>query len=339
MLHYLDMEEILKLYRQDHEHTVGRRFETRQALDTLTQRFELPAATNFKQLLKDYDMKYATVRSYLYNNRTPVQILVEAALEGNIQALYNQLKLYPKLREKRLYTAALGSAAQGGHEAIIELMFELGAEDMGRSVFISAVVGGQLALVLRELSKDVEAKYIEQAVRIATKGRHKAVVAALLDYSTAYQVKNEAMAGAGESGDNSIVAYVISRGCDNYKTLVVRATAYGHFDIVKQYWHKLSDNDIEFNDTVLYYATKYTDLNMVKFVIENKVVNQKQLDDSILSLKRSRKRFLKKLGDNEYEGVDEAIAAKDRIIEYLKSKRVVTQDVESSEESTQSMSY
>ena len=121
MLHYLDMEEILKLYRQDYE-----QFETRQALNTLTQRFKLPTATDFKQLLRDYDMKYATVRSYLYNNRTPEEIVWQAASEGNIQALYNQLKLYPQLRKEKVYTKALGLAAKGGHEAIIELMMVIG---------------------------------------------------------------------------------------------------------------------------------------------------------------------------------------------------------------------
>ena len=74
MLHYLEIEDILKLYRQNYE-----QFETRQALNTLTKRFKLPAATDFKRLLRDYDMKYATVRSYLYNNRVPAVILWQAA--------------------------------------------------------------------------------------------------------------------------------------------------------------------------------------------------------------------------------------------------------------------
>ena len=122
MLHYLDVEEILKLYRQNYE-----QFETRQALNTLALRFNLPAATTFKQLLKSYDMQYATVRSYLYNNRTPEEILYQAALEGDIQAFYNQLKLYPELRKQHVYDAALYKAAVGGHLAIIDLLLELGA--------------------------------------------------------------------------------------------------------------------------------------------------------------------------------------------------------------------
>lgn len=84
MLQYLGMEEILKLYSHSYE-----QFETRQTLGTLSLRFQLPAATTFKQLLKSYDMKYATVRSYLYNNRQPDEILYHAAFEGNIQTFYN----------------------------------------------------------------------------------------------------------------------------------------------------------------------------------------------------------------------------------------------------------
>ena len=330
MLHYLDMEEILKLYRQDHE-----QFETRQALNTLAQRFELPAATNFKQLLKRYDKKYATVRSYLYNNRGPEEILIQAAFEGNIQAFYNQLKLYRWLRDREVYIEALGRAASAGHEAIIELLFELGVKDSVGIVFRYAVIGGQLALVKKELAKGVV--YIEGSIRDAAKFRLKDVLAVLLDYKKNDQLLVTAMAGAGMSGDNSIIEYVISRGGKDYPTLIESAAMCGHFSVVKEYWDKLGENHIWLNDKVLRGATKHKDLSTVKFLFKEKLVSQTQLKRSLISFKRSRKESLKDKslasGLQELTRLDNEIAVVDSIIAYLNNHGVDVDD-ESSEEST-----
>ena len=330
MLHYLGMEEILKLYSQNHE-----QFETRQALNTLAQRFDLYPTRSFEQLLQSYDMKYATVRSYLYYNRTPEQILLGAALEGNIQALYNQLKLYPELREEVVYNQALEQAAKGGHEAIIDLLFELGAEDVDRTVLKSAAKGGQLALLLKELAKDVKTEYIKQAIRYATINRNKAVLAVLLDYSTTSYLLDEAMAGAGMSGDTTIIEYVISRGGNDYQALIIGASTYRHFDTVRQYWSKLPKNNFRLNDIVLSCAASYKDLEMVKFLVARKLVSKAQLENSLDNLKRKRRHSLlsQRTDKSKYVSADVKIAALDSIIAYLESKGIVTQDAESSEES------
>ena len=326
MLHYLDMEEILKLYSQNHE-----QFETQQALDTLTQRFELPKARSFKQLLRNYDMKYATVRSYLYNNRTPEEILLRAALEGNIQAFYNQLKLYPELRTKRVYNTALEKAAKRGHEVIMELLFELGAKDKHRSVLKSAAKGGQLALVLKELDKGVKTIYVQYAVSRAAANQHEDVVAALLDYLTNDRILDKAMQGAGESGDTTIIDYVISRGGNNYEELIMGAAEEGHFDIVRQYWYKLIKNRVKVGEVILGCAVSYRNLDMVKFLAEGKLVNQEELEDSLGGLKRKLKHLLAKRTDKtrKHDYIHVQIAALDSIIVYLESKGVVAQDAES----------
>ena len=329
MLHYLDIEEILKLYSQNHE-----QFETQQALDTLAKRFELPAATTFKQLLRAYDMKYATVRSYLYDNRDSMEILLDAALEGNIQAFYNQLKLYPKLRKEKVYTQALDQAAEGGHEVILELLFELGAKDKYRSVLTSAAKGGQLALVLKELDKGVETRYIAKAVHNATSNQHKDVAAALLDYLTNDRVLDEAMAGAGESGDTTIIDYVISRGGNDYSTLIEDAAASGHFDIVRKYWSKLPKNFDTVDEVILRCAVSYKNLDMIKFLVEGQLVSQEELEDSLGGLKRKLRLLLmsKQLTSKKYghNSINKQIAAVDSIIVYLESKGVERD--ESSEE-------
>ena len=322
MLHYLEMEEILKLYRQNHE-----QFETQQALTTLAQRFKLPAATTFKQLLRDYDMKYATVRSYLYNNRTPEQILLQAASEGNIQAFYNQLKLYPELREQIVYFLALRCAARGGHEAIMELLFELGAKDVDATVLINAAKGGQLAIVQKELAKEFEPICIEDAVHYAAEYRHKAVLAALFDYSTDTEILRSAMEGAGEGGDTDIIEYVISRGGKDYTNLIERAARCDHFDIVRKYWDKLTVNDVFFNDDILRNAVVYGVLDMVKFLVESKLISRCMLGYRLSSLRRSREKLLedRQLTHVPYElkRIAKQIAVRDSIIAYLESEGVV----------------
>ena len=335
MLHYLDIEEILKLYSQNHE-----QFETRQALDTLAQRFNLPKARSFKRLLKSYDMKYATVRSYLYNNRTPRQILMNAAFEGNIQAFYNQFKLYPDLRNEGIYYAAIASAAQGGNEAIIKLLFQLGARGVGRSVLFNAARGGQLELVLKELAKGFKSEDIEVAVSYAASNQQKAVLAVLLDSLTNDQILTEAMDGVGVSGDNSIIEYVISRGGRDYSSLIRSAAAYGHFDIVRQYWDKLTVNDTEFNDSVFQDAAKYADLATVKFLVERTLVSPYQLKTTLREVKSNLEETIedKQLasGPHELERLDNRIAALASIIAYLES--VGVEEFDSSSESSSSAS-
>ena len=330
MLHYLDMEEILKLYRHNHE-----QFETRQALNTLLERFNLSKAINFKQLLKRYDKTYATVRSYLYDNRAPKEILLQAALEGNIQALYNQLKLYPELRNKEDYIKALGGAAKGGHEAIMELLFELGAEDSVGLVLRYAAAGGQLALVQKELAKGAVPAYIESAVNFAAMQQQKEVIATLLDYSTTDQILTEAMAGAGRSGDNGIIEYVISRGGTDFKTLLDNASLQGRFDIVRQYFNKLTNSEVLSNSHVVYYAFRYVDLEMVKFLVERQVLSQKRLEYSLGNLIHKRlllsRRKRRTSEPYELDLLNRKIKAVDGIIEYLEMKGIVGDDISSEE--------
>ena len=344
MLHYLDIEEILKLYRQNYE-----QFETRQALDTLTQRFKLPAAADFKQLLQAYDMQYATVRSYLYNNRIPRKILYQAAVEGNIQAFYNQLKLYPKLRKKTVYTEALGRAAEGGHEVIMELLFDLGAKDKHATILVGAAKGCQLELVLKELDKGVEDLHIQYAVKNAASHRHKDVVATLLDYSTTSQILTQAMIGAGQSGDIAMIDYIISRGGDDYKEMINTAAIYQRLNVIRHYWDKLTKNHRRTNELIAGCATDRANLEMVKFVIEKKLANQEQLSNNLKALKQRRahlhanKRRLdtrskldKHAKLDRLNNFNNELAAVNSVISYLERNGIISEDVESYESSEES---
>ena len=272
MLPYLGIEEILILYHYNYEHTVGRWFETRQTLNTLSLRFQLPTATTFKQLLRAYDMQYATVRSYLYNNRSPKEVLFQAALEGDIQAMYNQLKLYPELRDVDLYSKILYKAAEGGHRAIIYLLLELGATYTD-SIIIGAAAGGHLSLAIEYIN------YLGEAIEITTllsasflaavKGQME-VLAYILSIDTSLDTLNHALEGAGESGNSKTIEYLIAKGADNYLMLVEAASEKGHLEIVEKYCLKVEPSKFYY---ILKYAVEGQRFDIVKCLFEKGVVD------------------------------------------------------------------
>ena len=316
MLHYLEMEEILKLYRQNHE-----RFETRQTLNTLSIRYNLPAATTFKQLLRDYDMQYATVRSYLYNNRSPLEILYQAALEGDIQAFYNQLKLYPKLRKQKNYTVALGKAAEGGHRAIMDLLLELGASK--NMIFIGAARGGKLDLFKEEIVKEGK-KSIKRSVLInsaysAAKNNQMEVLAYILSLNASKTVLNHALKGAGKSQNIAMIEYLIAKGADNYKVILEDAAEKGNLEIFKKYYHKVA-NDSFTNMFVT--AVEERHLDIVKYILEHGLVDSLAFKKMLTDLKYTYKVYVKHLNINQASTKDVANLAKDRdvlskMIQYL----------------------
>ena len=282
MLHYLDMEEILKLYRQNYE-----QFETKQALNTLALKYKLPTATTFKQLLRAYDMQYATVRSYLYDNRTPSEILYQAALEGNIQALYNQLKLYPKLRKQSTYTTALKQAAEGGHRAIIELLLELGATNKD-AVLKGATQGGHLAIVKEELDskKNVELSTLENLAYLAALNNRTDVLEYILSINTANSVREDALRGAGVNGGAEMIEYLAATSLQDYTALVQGAAFGGHLDIVKKYLDRVDPD--KYNDIYLA-GGLVSRLDVVSYLLDKGVIDTNTLYINLIKYKRNYK--------------------------------------------------
>ena len=62
---YIGIEQIIKLYLNG----CGKYFDTRIALDSLSNRFNLQRVSTFKSLVKSYDMKYATVTTIDYQKK------------------------------------------------------------------------------------------------------------------------------------------------------------------------------------------------------------------------------------------------------------------------------
>ena len=337
MLHYLGMEEILKLYQKNYEP-----FETRQTLGTLSLRFQLPASTTFKQLLRSYDMKYATVRSYLYDNRRPLDILLQAALEGDIQAMYNQLKLYPWLRKHYIYTQALEEAAEGGHRAIMDLLLELGASK--KVIFIGAARGGHLTIVKEEIAKFgkeyLKTSPLSKAARTAAANNQREVLDYILSLNASSTVLNIALEGAGISGNAATIEYLIAKGAYNYAELVIGATEGGHFELFKQYYGKVSPNTLY---RIFQAAIDNLHLDIVRFLFRRKVVYEDTVVECLGDLKHNYRYYVrqiskpKKLSSNELAELARKRDGAAPIIEYLERHGVTNEEsseVESSEESS-----
>ena len=326
MLHYLGIEEILKLYRQNYE-----RFETLQTLGTLALRFNLPAATTFKQLLKSYDMHYATVRSYLYKNRSPKEILFQAAKEGDIQAMYNQLKLYPKLRKKHVYTSALYKAAVGGHRAIIDLLLELGADK--HEILVGAAKGGHLSLVIEELAKVDKKGIIDsrlaEIARLAAANNQLEVLDYILSINASKRVLNFALGGAGTSANTATIEYLIAKGADGYTALVEGAIEGDHFELFKQYYGKVGPEESYY---IFQTAIDNLRLDVVRYLFESGVVDEDELVEALGDLRRGYRNNVrqmdnpKKLSYKELGKLALKIDDTTHIIEYLEYHGVTNEE-------------
>jgi hypothetical protein len=307
MINYLDMEEILKLYNQDHKP-----FETRLTLDTLSNRFNLPRAKTFKELLESYDTKYATVRSYHYKGRTPEEILLQAAEEGDIQAFYNGLKLYSGLRNKDIYNKAVKRAALGGHIAIINLLLDLGADNYN-DILDYASQGGHLDIVMMVI-KDLyygKLKYVDpdDAIRLAAEGSHINVLDYLINHPAwnpkyfphPSDLANLGMEGAGFSGDEEVIDYLISKGADHFTDLLSGAVEGNHLDLVKKYHDMASVGSHQYFH-IFHKSAKRGRLDIVKFFVEKGAINRKTLNSALLYATKNNQ---------------------DEVVKYLKNQRTV----------------
>ena len=322
MLPYLGMEEIL--YSQSYE-----QFETRQTLNTLAIRFQLPAAITFKQLLKSYDMQYATVRSFLYNNRTPKEILYQAAKEGDIQAFYNQLKLYPELRFQDYYTYALQEVAEVGHKAIIDLLIELGANPY--VIPIGAASGGHL-----DIFKDVidKANLIGKTLPLADSAQSAAennrmeVLDYILSINPSKAVLSYAMEGACTSGNAAMIEYLIAKGGDDYVALIQGATRGDHFDLFKQYYSKVKTAKLYYTFRL---AIDNLRLDVLEFLLEKGVIETDILQQTLIDYKREYKICGRQLNALKPSSKDLAELVRNRekslsIIEYFECHGVTNKD-------------
>jgi hypothetical protein len=252
MLNYLGMDGILELYDLNHE-TV----ETREVLDMLTQRFNLPGPFgNFKDLLAKYDKKYATVRSYIRIDkslsyprqlRKAQRILKNAAVQGKVQVVVDGFKLYPDLLNRLVLNEAVQAAAKGGHEAIIDLLIDLGANSKNNQILVGALNGGHIDLITglkyQDLIQPIGDKYDDLVIYSIEDQMLPSLKYLLSLLDTMGSVPNSLIEYAGRVGNPSIIDYLIDCGADSYSELVIGAMLGGHFDLALKYLDQVPDGD------------------------------------------------------------------------------------------------
>jgi hypothetical protein len=245
MLNYLDMEGILELYALNHE-----TFETQEVLNMLTHRFNLPGKPKtFQELLKRYDHKYGTVRSYNRIDKTldsydqlqaAARIQGKAALHGNIQSVINGFKLYPDLLNSSL-NDLIYQGAEGGHELIIDLILDLGGNPENNEILKGALNGGHLDLITGDKYRAFYKPVIsEDMYWILGTGAiyHNQLASLKFLFSLPNylpSVPNSLMGFAGELAYQGIIDYLISSGANDYSALVWGAMYHEHFDLVVKY--------------------------------------------------------------------------------------------------------
>jgi hypothetical protein len=144
-----------------------------------------------------------------------------------------------------MYNDALFHAAIGGHEAIINLLLDLGAENKRGEILSGASVGGNLDLVIKQNVHDSRghlSRYYEEAIGNASLYNNLNVLKYLLSLKGEnYKNKpprnypNYGIFNAGMSGNQEIINYLIICGANNYVNLVEGASNAGYLDIVRNY--------------------------------------------------------------------------------------------------------
>ena len=329
MLNYLDIESILKLYAQDEDYEI---FETQEALNILAQRFKLKEAKTFKQFLKNYDTTYATVRSYHYIDRggnydyeveQATQIFVQAALEGNIQAMINGLKLYPELKDVKTLNRALEIAAMNGYEAVIDLLLDLGATNTENQILSGAARGGHLNIMKAEKYKAYKKSFKNwpgildygRIIGQSIKGEHLEVLKYLLTFKSRQDASvNCQMYIAGTVSNEEIINYLISEGATKFDNLVVGAIEADNFDIILKYWDLAmeingdinEDSTINDDDVKLLFerAAIKNRPDVLKFLLDEGLIEQETLDYTLgvaITKDADNKiiKYLKSMGANE----------------------------------------
>jgi hypothetical protein len=239
LIYYLDIEGIVQRHQVN-----PAAFETPWSLNLLTQRFDLPSSKSFPAFLDQYDAKYATVRSYSLPGSKPKAIILKAAEAGNLQAFYLGLRRNPKYKNPTFLNIALRRAARGGHQVMIDLIKDLGGTSFKHEVRGTAE-GGHLEKLKRliaqrpDLSQDGLFDVTNGAVKFGQLDTVKYLISLsdLVPFFWTCLIR-----GAGYSGNQGLIDYIISQGGDDYTELILGAIRQGHLELAIRYMGKTGLN-------------------------------------------------------------------------------------------------
>ena len=126
------------------------------------------------------------------------------------------------------YNDIMAYAASEGHERIVRMMLDLGANYYNYSMK-SAAYGGQMEIVQLMLNLGAN-NYNSSMIEAAAEG-HDSIVQLMLDRGA--DNHNEAMIEAAAEGHDGIVKMMLDRGANNYNEAMKEAVDGGHINIVK----------------------------------------------------------------------------------------------------------
>jgi hypothetical protein len=310
LIYYLDIESLIQRHQVN-----PAAFETRESLNLLAQRFDLPASTTFLAFLDSYDAKYPTVRSYFLPGADPEAIILKAAEAGNLQAFYLGLRLNPEYKDSYVLNQALRLASRAGHQAMIDLIKDLGGTSFKQEVRGTAE-GGHLeklkCLISQgpNLPQNVLSQLTGDAARYGQLAAFKYLT--ILWTPLPYQWKSFAWA-AGESGNQGMIDYVISQGEINYTPAILGAIIRGHLELAILYMDKPGLN----YTSIFSQAFNLNYLDLAKLVARDHRINRKVLNELMEydepTTTYETIDYLISLGWNNYDGLVNQLAINDQI--------------------------
>ena len=165
---------------------------------------------------------------------------------------------------------------------------------------------------------------LSRCTYVAAKYSRMAVLDYILSLNASKSVLSQAMNGGGKGGDIKVIEYLVSKGGDDYVSLLGGASEGGHLIIVKKYYSKLKPEELR---GVFYIALYDLSLDIVKYLFERSVVARATLHKALNNIQKTRKQVFKRLEDRSKLGSKD-IATLEReskdllsMIEYLEYQK------------------
>jgi ankyrin repeat protein len=212
---------------------------------------------------------------------------VERGYEVVVKLLLHTMKIHIDARDTNGLTL-LSLAAKMGHEAVVQLLLNRGAEketkdSYGQTPLWRAAENGHKAVVQLLLSrgaeKDTKDNYGRTPLWLAARKGHKDVVQLLLDWG-ARETKDESgqtpLSWAAEMGNEAVVKLLLDKGAekdtkDNYgQTPLWLAARKGHKDVVQLLldWGAEKETKDNYGRTLLSWAAETGNEAVVKLLLD-----------------------------------------------------------------------
>jgi hypothetical protein len=201
VVYYLEIESLISLYVSSA--TYRNFLESKEALFTLSKKFNLKQLNNFDNFVEQYDRKYLTKRCFKYFSVN--KCLKKSAKEGNIEIVIESLK-----KEANDYNGAMSEASGGGHKEIVQMMLNLGADGYNKAMANAARCGHKEIV---QMMIDLGACDYDWAIINAAIGGHKEIVRMMLDLGA--NDYNLSIYGAASGGHKEIVQMIKKYAINN----------------------------------------------------------------------------------------------------------------------------